>query len=73
MKILGEILGLIFVIAICWYFRSNANISLLDITKILLCVYIPQRIALNIEARYLLNKKLKNRKEVKDEDKSVCL
>ena len=67
-KILGEILGLIFIIAICWYFRSNPNMSLFDIMKILLCVYIPQKIALNIECRYLVNKKMKNRKEVKDED-----
>ena len=68
MKILGEILGLIFVIAICWYFRSNANMSLFDIGKILLLAYIPNRILLNLECRYLLNKKMKNRKEVKDED-----
>jgi len=62
MRIIGEILGLGFVIFVCWYLRSNAHYSLLDITKILLCVYIPQRIALNLECRYLLSKKMNNRK-----------
>ena len=59
MKIIGELLGICFVIFVCWYLQSSPNKSLLDITKILLCVYIPQRIALNLECRYLLKQNRK--------------
>ena len=66
MRIVGEILGLLFIIVLCWFLKSNPNNSLLDITKILLCVYIPQRIALNLEVRYLLNTKLKKIEDGKE-------
>lgn len=59
MKIIGEILGLLFVIALCWYLRSDANISLLNIGKIVLLTYIPQKIALYLECRYLLKQNRK--------------
>ena len=64
-RIIGEALGLLLVIVLCSYLQMNQDISIIDITRILLCVYIPQRIALNVECRYLLNSKLKKMEEGK--------
>ena len=58
-RIIGEALGLLLVIVLCSYLPSNQDRSILDITKMLLCVYIPQRIALNLECSYLLNSKIR--------------
>lgn len=59
MRLVGEILGLLFVVVLVLWLRGNPNDSFFDISKILLLAYIPNRILLNLECRYLVRKNRK--------------
>ena len=50
----GEILGICFAVGVAYYLLNDTGASLLQMAKVMLLLYIPQRICLFLQCKYLM-------------------
>ena len=63
-SIIGEILGLLFVVFLTYLFMNSREMKLVDMMKVVGVLYLPQRICLFLQCKYLVAGMIK---EMEDE------
>ena len=65
-SVIGEILGLLFVIGLTNFFMNSEKSELVDMMKMICVLYLPQRIALYLQCKSMVSGM--KRKELKNEN-----
>ena len=63
--LIGEGLGLLFIISLTYLFLNNRELSLVDMMKMVGILYIPQRIALYLQCLSLVEDRFRKMKDEK--------
>ena len=52
--VVGEVFGLLFVISLTYLFLNSREMKLVDMVRIIGVLYIPQRVALFLQCKYMM-------------------
>ena len=63
--LIGEGLGVMFIISLIYLFLNNRELSLIDMIKMVGILYVPQRIGLYLQCKNLVDRKIR-RMEVEE-------
>ena len=63
----GELLGMCFVITVAYYLLNDTEATLLQTIKIMMVLYLPQRIALYLQCKSLVDQKIRRMEKKENE------
>ncbi len=66
-SIIGEILGLLFITSLVYVYINNREIELIGMLKMVVVLYVPQRIALYLQCKSLVDKKIRQMEKKENE------
>ena len=64
-SIIGELLGVLFITSLVYVYMNSREIELIDMIKMIVILYVPQRIALYLQCKSLVDKKLRKTEDEK--------
>ncbi len=66
-SIIGELLGVLFVTSLVYVFMNSRELELIVMLKMVVVLYVPQRIALYLQCKSLVDKKLRQMEKKENE------